>query len=117
MKTDKKTTEKTAKQTIKKPANKTTGPVALSPREIAAALVSLPGWTVSGNSLKRSWKFKDFRQAIGFIVRVGFEAEQRNHHPEIHNVYSTVELSLSTHDADGRVTQLDVDLAKAVNAL
>jgi len=89
----------------------------LTASQIETALDHLPGWTFADNSLHRTLKFADFRQAIGFIVRLSFEAEQRNHHPDLRNVYSTVEISLSTHDAGNQVTRLDVDLAQAINSL
>ena len=58
-----------------------------------------------------------FREAMSFLVRISFEAEQRNHHPEIYNVYKTVELALTTHDAGNKVTALDVELAAAIEEL
>ena len=83
---------------------------------IQAALRDLPGWSRDGDKLTKTFKFHSFREAISFIVRLSFEAEQLNHHPEQLNVYSTVTLSLSTHDAGGKVTQRDVDLATAVES-
>jgi 4a-hydroxytetrahydrobiopterin dehydratase len=90
---------------------------ALSPDAIASALKGLPGWRHEGDALRKTFQLKTFREAMGFLVRVGFEAEQRNHHPEIANVYGKVDLLLRTHDADNRVTDLDVELAKAIEAL
>ncbi|MDX1530724.1 MAG: 4a-hydroxytetrahydrobiopterin dehydratase [Rhodothermales bacterium] len=83
-------------------------------REVEAALAELPGWRYEGDALKKAFTFGDFREAVGFIVRVGFEAEQRDHHPNLSNVYNRVELALTTHDAGDRVTQRDVELARAV---
>jgi 4a-hydroxytetrahydrobiopterin dehydratase len=83
----------------------------LSNDAIKQALNDLPGWSHKEDKLKKTYKFNSFREAMGFIVRIGFEAEAANHHPELFNVYSTVEIALSTHDADGKVTQKDVDLA------
>ncbi len=51
------------------------------------------------------------------MVRIGLEAEKQVHHPELFNVYNTVKISLSTHDADDKVTQKDVDLAKAIESV
>lgn len=89
----------------------------LSNETIAAALNDLPGWSHADDKLSKSFKFNSFREAMGFIVRIGFEAEAANHHPELFNVYSTVAISLNTHDADGKVTQKDVDLAQAIQRI
>ena len=88
----------------------------LTPSEIESQLADLPGWSYDADASKitKTWKFHHFKEAMSFLVRVAFEAEAANHHPEIFNVYSTVTLSLNTHDADGEVTQKDLDLAKAI---
>lgn len=79
----------------------------------AEALKSLPGWTpVDGrDAIQRSFKFADFNAAFGFMSRTALMAEKLDHHPEWFNVYSRVEVTLATHDADG-VTELDVKLAR-----
>lgn len=92
-------------------------PDALTPEEIAAALDSLPGWSHEGDALRKTFKFDNFRAAMAFMVRLGYEAEQRDHHPELFNVYSTVEIALNTHDAGGKVTEKDADLARAIEAV
>jgi 4a-hydroxytetrahydrobiopterin dehydratase len=77
------------------------------------ALARLPGWSkVEGgrDAIRRTFMFKDFNTAFGFMTRVAIKADQLDHHPEWFNVYSRVEVTLSTHDADG-VTELDVTLA------
>ena len=89
----------------------------LSKDEIKRALGELAGWSFEGDQLKKSFKFDDFRSAVGFIVRIAFEAEELNHHPEMKNVYNQVDISLNTHDAGGKVTQLDVDLAKRIDRI
>ncbi|HET6969502.1 MAG TPA: 4a-hydroxytetrahydrobiopterin dehydratase [Phenylobacterium sp.] len=79
----------------------------------AAALAKLSGWSkVEGDrdAICKTFKFKDFNQAFGFMTRVAIRAEQLDHHPEWFNVYNRVEVTLATHDADG-VTELDVTLA------
>lgn len=86
----------------------------LSESDIEQALSDLPGWGYSDGKLSKTYKLDDFRQALGFIVRIGLEAETANHHPELFNVYSTVKIALSTHDAGDKVTQKDVDLALAI---
>ena len=92
-------------------------PTPLTDTQIAEALTQLPNWSHQNDRLTRDHNFVDFNEALGFIVRVGLLAEQHNHHPEIFNVYSTVKISLNTHDAGGKVTQKDVDLAKAIQKL
>jgi len=92
-------------------------PSPLTDVQIADALKELPGWSHGDDRLSRDYKFADFSKALGFIVRVGLLAEQHNHHPELFNVYSTVKIALNTHDADGKVTAKDIDLAKAINDL
>jgi len=89
----------------------------LTEENIEAALKDLPGWAYGSGKLNKTYKLGDFREALAFIVRIGLEAESANHHPELFNVYNTVQISLSTHDADGKVTQKDVDLAKAIEGV
>lgn len=81
------------------------------------ALGDLPGWTeVQGrDAISRKFVFKDFNQAFGFMTRVALVAEKMDHHPEWFNVYKTVEVTLSTHDAGG-LTAKDITLAKAMDA-
>ena len=83
-----------------------------------AALGKLKSWSdVSGrDAITRTFKFKNFREAFAFMTKVAEIAEQMNHHPEWKNVYQTVEVTLSTHDAGG-VTDLDVKLAEAMDKL
>lgn len=86
----------------------------LSEVQLGAALADLDGWTHVDDSLIKTFQFRSFREAISFLVRVSFEAERLNHHPEIANVYNRVKLTLRTHDAGNVVTQADVDLARAI---
>ena len=88
----------------------------LSVGEIDSALQSLPQWRREGNAIAREFRFGSFREAIAFIVRIAFEAEQRDHHPELRNVYNRVTVRLSTHDAGG-VTEKDVELARAIEGI
>lgn len=84
----------------------------LSPEARAAALENLPGWSlVEGReAITKSYKFKSFSEAFGFMARVAPEAEKLDHHPEWFNVYNRVEVVLATHSAQG-LTELDVKLA------
>jgi 4a-hydroxytetrahydrobiopterin dehydratase len=90
----------------------------LSTEARKAALRELSGWSeVPGReAIARTFTFKDFNEAFGFMSRVALVAEKRDHHPEWRNVYKTVEVVLATHDAGG-VTALDIELAKAMNAI
>jgi 4a-hydroxytetrahydrobiopterin dehydratase len=88
----------------------------LSDDAIAAALNDLDGWTHEDDKLKKTFELSDFRAAISFIVRMSFYAEEMNHHPELENVYNTVSIALTTHDAAGKVTQMDIDLAKDIES-
>jgi len=83
-----------------------------------AALTKLSGWAeVSGrDAIAKKFTFKDFNQAFGFMTRAALVAEKMDHHPEWFNVYRTVEVTLSTHDAGG-VTELDVKLAEAMDKI
>ncbi|SDT26364.1 4a-hydroxytetrahydrobiopterin dehydratase [Bradyrhizobium canariense] len=82
------------------------------------ALKSLPGWAeMSGReAIGRTFTFKDFNEAFGFMTRAALVAEKNDHHPEWRNVYKTVEVVLATHDAGG-VTALDIELAEAMDAI
>ena len=90
----------------------------LSAEARKAALKGLPGWKEAAgrDAIARTFVFKDFNEAFGFMSRAALVAEKSDHHPEWRNVYKTVEVVLSTHDANG-VTQNDVDLAKAMDAI
>jgi 4a-hydroxytetrahydrobiopterin dehydratase len=83
-----------------------------------AALGKLSQWSeVSGrDAITRNFVFKDFNEAFGFMTRAALVAEKMDHHPEWFNVYKTVEVTLSTHDAGG-VTELDIKLAETMNKL
>lgn len=74
-------------------------------------------WIEEDNKLKRSFRFKDFNEAFGFMARVALLAEQMNHHPWWSNVWNTVNIELCTHDAGDVVTDLDRQLASAIDAL
>lgn len=88
----------------------------LTDDECASRLQPLHGWTRSGDAIERTFQFGDFREAFGFMAAVATAAEAMNHHPEWRNVYRTVEVRLTTHDAGG-VTARDFDLATEMNRL
>jgi len=82
--------------------------------EITSACAKLPGWTFERDALTKAFKFGSFREAMSFMVRVAFEAEELNHHPEWTNTYNRVLVRLNTHDAGGKVTNKDVELATRI---
>jgi 4a-hydroxytetrahydrobiopterin dehydratase len=91
-------------------------PKVLTAEEIDAALTALPDWRREGGAIAAAYSFASFRDAVAFILRVGFEAEELNHHPEIANVYNRVSFKLSTHDAGDAVTERDIGLAGRISA-
>jgi 4a-hydroxytetrahydrobiopterin dehydratase len=90
----------------------------LAAGEREAALKELRNWQMvkDRDAIKRSFKFKNFSEAWGFMARVALLAESQDHHPEWFNVYNKVDITLSTHDAGG-LSARDVKLAKAIDAL
>lgn len=89
----------------------------LSKDHIDECLQELPEWDFEKDKLKREFQFENFREAVSFLVRVSYEAEEQVHHPEIFNVYNTVNISLTTHDAGDKVTEKDISLAKTIESL
>jgi 4a-hydroxytetrahydrobiopterin dehydratase len=90
----------------------------LTEQERNAALADLPSWQpVAGkDAIHRSFRFKNFIEAWGFMNQVALLAEAQDHHPEWSNVYNRVEITLTTHDCKGLSTR-DVKLAQAIDAL
>jgi 4a-hydroxytetrahydrobiopterin dehydratase len=90
----------------------------LTSDERKAVLARLSGWAeVAGrDAIAKTFTFKDFNAAFGFMTRAALVAEKMDHHPEWFNVYKTVQVTLSTHDAGG-VTALDVKLAEAMDKI
>jgi len=89
----------------------------LGPDKVKKALAGLPGWAFHRDALKKTFTFADFRQAMGFMVRVAFEADSMDHHPEWTNVYNRVSIRLNTHSAGGKVTASDIALAGRIEKL
>ena len=77
----------------------------------------MTNWKEENNSLKRSFKFKDFIEAWSFMTKVAMTAEKMNHHPEWSNVYNKVEITLTTHDKGNTITDKDRELAKEIDKL
>ena len=88
----------------------------LSKIEVTNKLKRLSGWKlVKGrNAITKTFRFKNFTEAFGWMTSMALYAEKKDHHPEWFNVYNTVEVILSTHDAGG-VTNLDLDMAREMN--
>lgn len=88
----------------------------LAPAERDKALAALEGWSmVDGrDAITRTLLFADFKEAFAFMTRVALAAEKMDHHPEWSNVYKTVTITLSTHEADG-LTRRDIELAQTIN--
>jgi 4a-hydroxytetrahydrobiopterin dehydratase len=74
-------------------------------------------WQEKNNTLYKKFSFSNFIEAFAFMTKVAIVAEKMNHHPNWSNVYNTVEISLSTHDAGDIVTEKDYELAKAIDGL
>jgi 4a-hydroxytetrahydrobiopterin dehydratase len=74
-------------------------------------------WTENNNALEATFLFKNFKQAFAFMTRVAFEAERLNHHPDWSNVWNRVSFRLNTHDAGNKVTDLDHQLAAAIDLI
>ena len=77
---------------------------------------TLAHWSLESDRLKRTFLFKDFVEAFGFMSRVALLAESRNHHPNWSNVYNSVTIELTTHDLGG-LSDLDLELAAAIDQL
>lgn len=93
-------------------------PQKLDSQSIESAMSGLPGWVLSddGKAILKTFKFKSFVEAFGFMTRSALHAEKLDHHPEWFNVYSKVDVTLSTHDAGG-LTELDFKLAQLMDSV
>lgn len=74
-------------------------------------------WKEENNTLTKTFTFKNFIEAFGFMTKVAIVAEKMNHHPNWSNVYNTVSFKLTTHDAGNTVTEKDKKLAAAIDTL
>lgn len=88
----------------------------LDAKQIDAGLKKLLGWTLANGKLHREYKFADFVAAFGFMASAALVAESMNHHPEWFNVYHTVKIDLTTHDAGG-ISAKDFALAEKMESL
>jgi 4a-hydroxytetrahydrobiopterin dehydratase len=90
--------------------------VRASELEIQEVITELGSWTIEHGKLHRTYRFRDFVQAFGFMAQVALLAERSAHHPEWFNVYNRVVVDLTTHDAQG-ITQKDLDLARRMEEI
>jgi 4a-hydroxytetrahydrobiopterin dehydratase len=88
----------------------------LSDTDIAAGLSSLSGWAREGDTIVKQFQCASFPDAIAFVVRIGFFAEQANHHPDLDIRWRNVHVALSTHDAGG-ITEKDIALAREIETV
>lgn len=88
----------------------------LTTGELTDALATLSGWTDEGNSISKRWEFADFAAALDYVNRVGALAEAADHHPDFTFGWGYANVALTTHDRGG-VTDVDVDLARQIEAL
>lgn len=87
-----------------------------SDQELLHELNSISGWVIDNGSIKKDFVFKNFKEALGFVVQVGIISEILDHHAEIWNVYNKVVLKLNTHSANA-ITSKDIDMAKQINTI
>jgi 4a-hydroxytetrahydrobiopterin dehydratase len=88
----------------------------LNDDEVREALADLDGWELAGGQIVRELGFGDFKEAVAFVVRLSYEAEAANHHPDVDIRYNRVKVALSTH-SEGGVTDKDLALARVVQSL
>ena len=88
----------------------------LSESELDETVRTMNGWELKDGKLQKSLRFSNFNEAFGFMTRIALEAEKINHHPEWSNVYNSVTIRLSTHDAGG-ITDYDVKLANIIDKI
>lgn len=88
----------------------------LAEADVEAALAALPGWARDGQAIARTWRRRDFKEALAFVAAIGWLAEREDHHPDLDVRYAAVTVRLWSHDAGG-VTARDLRLARLIDAL
>ncbi len=88
----------------------------LSDNEIERKLKEIKGWKIENGKLCKSFEFKNFTQAFGFITKIALESEKIDHHPELFNVYNKIKVYLSTHKVNG-LSEYDFVLARKIDEL
>jgi len=89
----------------------------LSDDQIVDQISELDGWQFADDKIYKQFLFNDFKEAMAFMVRVGFEAERLNHHPNLFNVYNQVTIALQTHDVGNKVSIKDIELARVIETV
>jgi 4a-hydroxytetrahydrobiopterin dehydratase len=89
----------------------------ISESELEVALSGLPGWEVVDNQLVKRYTLSTFREVLAALVRIGFEAEDSNHHPEILCDYNILQIRLTTHDTGDQITDKDLKLAAKIEEI
>ncbi len=89
----------------------------LSQDQLTDWLETTDVWRVSGSEIEADFTFKNFSQALGFIVQVGVLAEKQDHHPRIENTYNRVTIAMNTHDAGNKITRRDTKLAELIEQI
>ena len=89
----------------------------ISDSELEVALSGLPGWVVEDNQLIKRFTMPSYRDAIAAIVRISFEADDANHHPEITCTYTVLEIRLTTNDAGDKITDKDLKMAAKIEEI
>lgn len=89
-------------------------PQPLNADEIDVVLQRLPGWTLEDNRIAKEFEFKDFVDSLGFLNRLVPFFELKDHHPDVHIFYNRVKFELSRYDIGGKVTDLDIEVAKRI---
>jgi len=88
----------------------------LTEPQITAMLKRVRGWKREGDAIERTWRFRTFMEAVAFMNRVFALAEEANHHPNLTNVWATVTIRYTTHDAGG-LTKKDFEIAAKINRI
>ena len=88
----------------------------LTDDEITSGLASLAGWDRAGEEIVKEYRLGNFKDSVAFVVRLSYEAEAANHHPDLDIRWNRVRVALSTH-SEGGLTAKDLDLAAAIEAV
>jgi 4a-hydroxytetrahydrobiopterin dehydratase len=91
--------------------------IALTDAQITSGLESLTGWTRDGDTITKTYKLPTYAAGLMFACTIGAIAEGHDHHPDLYIGYKTVRVTFSTHDAGNKISQKDLDIARAINAL
>jgi 4a-hydroxytetrahydrobiopterin dehydratase len=91
-------------------------PEKLSKEEIGKFIAAHPGWNLDGDTLEKTYTFENYGGAIAFAVHVGFAADKRDHHPDMHISWGKVEVRWTTHDAGG-ISALDAEMAQQADRI